>query len=241
MARVTFAEAMDILVLLREQSGPEHPDEQMRFVRFCLERVARSSSQLLQDLWVDYEFGGKRGGYFVEFGASDGTTFSNTLYLERELGWRGILAEPARTAHPFLARRGCHVDRRCVWIESGRRLLFNECRPVDHSTIDSYSDGDSHAESRRDGTRYEVETVSLDDLLTHWRAPRRIDYLSVDTEGSELDILRAFDFSAWDVGVISVEHNYTDRRQALFDLLTGRGYRRKFEALSRADDWYVRG
>jgi hypothetical protein len=109
-----------------------------------------------------------------------------------------------------------------------------------HSTIDAYSDGDMHAESRRGGTRYEVETVSLNDLLAQHGAPQRIDYLSVDTEGSELDILRAFDFDAWEVGLITVEHNYTPRREGLFELLTAKGFRRKFAALSRADDWYVR-
>lgn len=240
MARLTFAEALDVLVLLRDQSGADGADEQMRFVRFCLERLTASHSQLLQDLWVAYETAEPRGGYFVEFGALDGKTSSNTLYLEAELGWTGILAEPARAAHPYLARRGAHIDHRCVWRASGERLAFNECRPVDHSTIDAFSDSDHHADSRRGGTRYEVETVSLDDLLRHWGAPKRIDYLSVDTEGSELEILQAFDFAAWDVRLITVEHNYTDRRQALFDLLSGQGYRRKFEALSRADDWYVR-
>jgi len=241
MARMTYAEALDLLVLLRDHASPSHADEQMRFIHFCLERLPKSASQLLQDLWVAYELGSKTGGFFVEFGASDGATSSNSLYLERELGWTGILAEPARIAHPYLhARRTCAIDERCVWIETGKRLVFNQTTPPDHSTIDAYSDGDMHAESRKDGQRYEVETVSLNDLLSHWGAPRRIDYLSVDTEGSELDILRAFDFGAYEIGLISVEHNYTDRRQALFELLSSKGFARKFEALSRADDWYVR-
>lgn len=241
MARLTYAEALDLLALLRDHSGPNHPDEQMRFVHFCLQRLPRSVAQLLQDLWVAYELGEQRDGYFVEFGAWDGAHHSNTLYLERELGWTGILAEPMRLAHTRLKARRAIVDRRCVWVESGKTLLFNECDPPVHSTIDVYSYEDMHAESRRSGTRYEVETVSLNDLLTQHGAPRRIDYLSVDTEGSELDILRAFDFGAWDVRLISVEHNYTDRRQGLFELLTSKGFVRKFEALSRADDWYVRG
>jgi hypothetical protein len=85
-----------------------------------------------------------------------------------------------------------------------------------------------------------VETVSLNDLLAGWDAPRRIDYLSLDTEGSELDILQHFDFAARDVRLISVEHNHTARRRPIFDLLTARGYRRRFETLSSVDDWYVR-
>lgn len=109
-----------------------------------------------------------------------------------------------------------------------------------HATIDSFSDSDMHAASRRDGERYPVETVSLNDLLAFWDAPRRIDYLSIDTEGSELDILQHFDFDAYDVRLITVEHNHTDRRQPICDLLAAQGYQRKFETLSNVDDGYVK-
>src|SRR5262245_28771346 len=113
MARLTYAEALDLLALLRDHSRPDHPDEQLRFIHFMLPRLARSSAQLLQDLWVAYELGDKRDGYFVEFGAWDGAQASNTLYLERELGWTGILAEPMRLAHTRLAERKAVMDKRC--------------------------------------------------------------------------------------------------------------------------------
>ena len=97
-----------------------------------------------------------------------------------------------------------------------------------------------HADTRKDGERYAVQTISLVDLLDHWRAPRMIDYLSIDTEGSEFDILSSFDFAAYDIRLITVEHNHTDKRQELFDLLTSKGYQRKFETLSNVDDWYAK-
>ena len=97
-----------------------------------------------------------------------------------------------------------------------------------------------HADTRKDGQRYDVQTVSLNDLLAHWRAPRRIDYLSIDTEGSELDILAHFDFEAYEIRLITVEHNHTALRQPIHDFLVAKGYRRKFEKLSNVDDWYVR-
>ncbi|MCA6282394.1 MAG: FkbM family methyltransferase, partial [Phenylobacterium sp.] len=70
--------------------------------------------------------------------------------------------------------------------------------------------------------------------------PRRIDYLSIDTEGSELDILQALDFDAWEIRLIMVEHNFTPKRREIHGFLTAKGYRRKFETLSNVDDWYVR-
>ena len=241
MATLTFAEITALLGGLRDQAGQPGEDERLAFINFALTHLTKSSGQFLQDLWVAYELGSPRAGYFVEFGATDGRKFSNSWFLERELGWRGILAEPARIWHPALDRsRACHIDHRCVWIESGRTLLFNQPPIAAHSTIDSFSDVDLHAASRSDGLRYEVETVSLNDLLAFWNAPRQIDYLSIDTEGSELDILRHFDFAAYDVRLISVEHNHTAQRPLIHDLLNAKGFRRKFESLSNVDDWYVR-
>ena len=242
MRTMTLAEVLEMLVALRDATVGQPPaNEEFEFMGFCLREAARSHAQILQDLWVAWELGSPQGGYFVEFGAADGRRYSNTLYLETELGWRGVLAEPARVWQAALARnRSCAIDRRCVWTETGRTLTFNQPAIAAHATIDSYSDADGLAETRKDGERYEVETVSLNDLLAHWNAPRRIDYLSIDTEGSELDILKAFDFDAWDVRLITVEHNHTPQRQALLELLTAKGYRRRFKALSSVDDWYVK-
>ena len=88
---------------------------------------------------------------------------------------------------------------------------------------------------------YAVETISLLDLLQTNGAPAYIDYLLVDTEGSEFDILKDFDFSKFQFGVITIEHNYNKaNRDRLYALLTSKGYIRKYQSLSRWDDWYVK-
>ncbi len=241
MRQFSFADALEILVALRDRTSRPSPDPQAAFVKFCLANISRSSSQFLQDLWVAHELKSQREGFFVEFGGADGIRSSNSYYLETELGWTGVIAEPARAWYPALRNnRACDIDERCVWDRSGLTVTFNQPDIALHSTIDSYSDGDLHADSRRAGQRYAVETVSLNDLLAFWGAPKRLDYLSIDTEGSELDILTAFDFAAWDVQLITVEHNHSNKRQPIFDLLTSRGYVRRFEALSNVDDWYVK-
>lgn len=240
MRAITLAEVIETLVALRENTSPNASDEQLAFLNFCLLNIGVSASQYLQDLWVAYELKSRRGGYFVDFGGADGIKFSNSLALERHFDWTGIVAEPGRIWYPALPRnRDCFVDRRCVWKESGASLTFNQPDIALHSTIDSHSDNDLHADTRKDGKKYQVETVTLGDLLDFWNAPRRIDYLSIDTEGSELDILSAFDFASREIRLITVEHNHGDQRRPIFDLLTGKGYRRKFEKLSHVDDWYV--
>jgi hypothetical protein len=88
---------------------------------------------------------------------------------------------------------------------------------------------------------YAVETVSLNDLLVQHDAPQQIDYLSVDTEGTEFRILAAFDFERWNVRLLTVEHNYdVSRRSAIGDLLDSQGFERVLPDLSMWEDWYVR-
>jgi hypothetical protein len=100
---------------------------------------------------------------------------------------------------------------------------------------------DGHAPRRAHGHQHKVPTISLMDLLQQAQTPRRVEYLSVDTEGSELNILAAFDFRQYEFQVIPIEHNYTPNRGHLHELLMRQGYLRNFEALSQWDDWYVRG
>lgn len=75
--------------------------------------------------------------------------------------------------------------------------------------------------------------------LRHHESPREIDYLSVDTEGSEYEILAAFDFKSYDVKVITCEHNFTPQREMISELLVSNGFQRVLTDVSEWDDWYV--
>lgn len=205
-----------------------------------LDSLPKSKAQLLQDLFVLSELGFKRGGFFIEFGATNGVDLSNTFLLEKEFGWNGILAEPARRWHEDLVlNRSSIVERKCVWSRTGEQLEFNEADFGELSTIAAFSDSDLHKSSRARGNRYTVTSISLIDLLAKHKAPREIDYLSIDTEGSELAILTAFDFNKHRIQVITCEHNFTQNRELIHDLLREHGYQRKYEHLSQFDDWYL--
>jgi FkbM family methyltransferase len=209
----------------------------------CAESISaalKAKSQLGQDLFVLSQFNFERDGFFVEFGATNGRDLSNTYLLEKEFGWRGILAEPAKIWHTELSlNRSARIDFNCVWKATGKTLVFNETRFPELSTIEAFNESDMHNESRDHGKSYKVSTISLLDLLRKHEAPKVIDYLSLDTEGSELEILEAFDFSQYEIKVITVEHNYTSNRDKIYDLLTSHGYARKCEEFSQFDDWYV--
>ncbi len=207
--------------------------------REILKFSGASVSQNSQDVFVLSTLGFKREGFFVEFGAADGIKFSNTYLLEKKFGWSGIVAEPAKSWHPALKKnRGCAIDFRCVWAASGQRMNFIDSSQPLLSTIEAFEHSDGR-ERRSGGDVYTVESISLADLLREHQAPSKIDYLSIDTEGSEFDILKNFDFGQYTISVITVEHNYTSARQKIFDLLSALGYERRFEGISGADDWYV--
>jgi FkbM family methyltransferase len=203
--------------------------------------LRKSKSQLRQDLFVLSELDFKKNGFFVEFGATNGVDLSNTYLLEKEFGWSGILAEPAKCWHRELRNnRSATTESNCVWKNSGSTLTFNEVDVGELSTIDTYSSADLHRKARRQGKTYDVKTISLNDLLSKHNAPKQIDYLSIDTEGSEFEILNNFDFSKHTFQIITCEHNFTPMRDRIFSLLSRNGYARKFESLSKFDDWYIK-
>lgn len=209
---------------------------------FFFDTFSKSRSQILQDLFVLIIFDFKKNGFFVEFGATDGNNLSNTFILEKLFEWNGILVEPSKSFHENLSKnRGAIIDHRCVYINSGEDVLFHESEIGELSTINDYADHDEHKGDREKGINYTVETVSLLDLLDQYNAPRKIDYLSIDTEGSEFEILNSFDFNKYSFGVITVEHNFIEqKRQNIKLLLEKNGYLRIMENVSKWDDWYVK-
>jgi FkbM family methyltransferase len=229
-------------MMSRIRQKPINRSDPWHFLAYAMGRCRDAHAQLFQDLWIVWMTEEKRDGYFVEVGAADGVYLSNTYYLESRLGWTGVIAEPnPRFAEP-LKRRRCIVSPLCVSSTSGDRVGFlNVAAMGELSRMESVSPGDGNEARRLESAeRIEVETIRLNDLLERHGAPAKIDYLSVDTEGAEFDILSAFDFDRWDVAAITVEHNYTPARRELYGLLKSKGYRRVFPELSVFDDWYVK-
>jgi FkbM family methyltransferase len=206
-----------------------------------LQNIDYSKSQIRQDIFALSVNGFKKNGFFVEFGATNGVDLSNSHILEKQFGWSGILAEPGKNWQTELKKnRAANIDTRCVWSRSNEKLQFEECIDPELSTISSFTNSDLKKVSRKTKETYTVETVSLNDLLKHHSAPREIDYLSIDTEGSEFEILNSFDFSKHSFNAITCEHNNSPTREKIFKLLVEHGYTRKFEHLSAFDDWYVK-
>ncbi len=228
----------------RHGTDPEHAALDA-FFAFALPRAHLSQSQIMQDLWVLHELGEKRGGFFVEFGAGNGVTMSNTHLLEKRYGWTGILAEPNPTFHRRLRREraapGTAIEHDCVWARTGEMQSFLCTEKPAFSRLAGVAPDDVFERAGRRVVAREiaVPTVSLDDLLDRHGAPERIDYISVDTEGAERAILEAFDFGRRHVLLWTVEHNFTPERAAVHAIMERQGYVRRFPEFSRFDDWYI--
>lgn len=205
---------------------------------FMLRNFNKSRAQLQQDLLA--LFIADEPGFFVEFGATDGVLRSNTFLLESEFGWTGILAEPAKVWHENLkSNRSCAIDFRCVSGFSDEERTFIEVDGAEYSTLAEYVDSDNHGPDRINAKSYAVRTVSLMELLDSHSAPRFIEYLSIDTEGSEMEIISRFDFSKYKFGLISIEHNFSTNREVVCEILVENGYFRILQNVSQFDDWYI--
>jgi FkbM family methyltransferase len=201
-------------------------------------------SELNQDIVALQINNWKNNGFFVEFGAMDGVSYSNTFLLEKEYGWNGIVCEPNRLFKEKIAEnRKCMIDYRAVTNKSNEVLKFKETHEhLGMSGLVDFIFEDMHATRRKHspGSEYEVNTISLTDLLIEYNAPQTIDYISMDTEGNELSILQAFDFKRFKINMFSIEHNYHHiNRKAIQDIMESNNFRHILSMKSEYDDWFV--
>ena len=207
-----------------------------------LKLFEKSHSQIRQDLFVLHVLNYKKNGFFVEFGATNGFDLNNTYLLEKDFAWNGILAEPGRVWRNELRknRPNAIIEERLIWKDSKSVLLFNETPMAEFSTIDLLSNRDAHRGHRENGAKYRVETISLNDMLELHNAPLVIDYLSIDTEGSEYDILEFFDFNYFRVNFWTIEHNNGPNQARLDSLLRSKGYKNVRKNFGEFESWYYR-
>jgi FkbM family methyltransferase len=219
---------------------------------FILNNLESSHSQLQQDLLVLYLIQGIKTGildeikleqnctqrhFFVEFGATNGMTLSNTYILEKYFNWQGILSEPAKCWHEELNNnRQSTIDNRCVWSRTGELLTFSESATAEHSSISGFSRLETGVEIPI--AEYKVETISLSDLLDFHNAPSKIDFISIDTEGSEYEILRTFDFFKFEVVFFAIEASHNESQIA--DLMLQNGYSQIYRSASGWDRWFLK-
>ena len=180
-----------------------------------------NTSQCGQDVFVYSQFfEGKKNGTFVDIGAYDGVLFSNTYFFEKELEWTGICVEPIPDIFKKLeANRACICVQGCIAEEEGYVSFL-------HIEGDSTSEMLSGIRKNYDPRLWKQIDREREILQTHWKEIQvsafdtnkllkkhdfqKIDFLSLDVEGSEIEVLKSWDLTQYPISIISVENNYDD-------------------------------
>jgi FkbM family methyltransferase len=179
-----------------------------------------------QDLVAYLYFRGKREGFFLDIGAHDGRTYSNSFVFE-QLGWRGACVEPLPGVFERLRQnRRCDCYRAALAPSSDPEAAFIHAVGVDTlSGLESEMAAGHGDWILREGGRPErllVQAISFCELMARYPDRRSIDFLSLDVEGAELAILRTVDFDRYPIGLITVE--CVERGEELRAFMAAKGY-----------------
>lgn len=187
---------------------------------------AEQYSQFGQDIIISEIFKKKQNGYFVDLGANNGIFFSNTYLLEKNYNWTGICIDG--NTNTFQALTDNRVNSICVnkivCDQTGQTLDFCVVTVDVLCALINYADT-AVDYLQADGILIPVETITLTDILDQNNAPTNIDYLSIDTNGAEYQVLQGIDFNKYTFGVLTVEHSNISQKQTnIRDFLATKGY-----------------
>ena len=204
-------------------------------------------SQLYQDMFASFIVGDKFDKTFFEFGATNGIDLSNSYTLERYLNWKGVLSEPSPQWHNELKKNRPYTNiiSECIWSESNKELNFFESDVGVLSSLDNFKESDKismpgNTQARvKNGKNIIVKTISLNDAIEEQFNSKSPSYISIDTEGSEYEILKNFNFKKYRPLVFTIEHNFTELQLKIDELMFLNNYIRVFKSLTAFDAWYV--
>lgn len=175
------------------------------------------TSQCGEDKWIAANWqrlGLPKAGFFVEFGAANGVASSNTYWLEKSKGWRGLLCEPD-PRHEIKDRPNSIVER-CA-IGPTEVVSFG---------LDA-NDPCLSGVKRSSDDRIELACIPLADLLSRHQI-ERVDLISIDTEGTELEAWRTLELARWRPRVAILEFvswGISDRTAEIIPAMRDDGYK----------------
>ncbi len=163
-------------------------------------------------------------GFFIEMGAMDGITYSNTLHLEKYKNWTGILVEPSIAEYEM-----CVENRPTSKVfnflcssydNEGKEYLFYDMGAMSYSKF-ANSDNDyleHHKNAKiildkfsKNEKSYNVKTISISKLLDSSNSPKLINFFSLDVEGAEIEVLNGFNFDKYKIQYLLIESRNISR------------------------------
>uniref|UniRef100_A0A6C0KR00 Methyltransferase FkbM domain-containing protein n=1 Tax=viral metagenome TaxID=1070528 RepID=A0A6C0KR00_9ZZZZ len=170
----------------------------------------------------------KNNGVFVDIGANDGVKFSNTKLLE-DIGWDGVCVEPLpETFEKLRQNRKCDVFNVAISEKEGEiefQQIIGEAEMLS-GILDAFDERhtkriEQEIKDHGGETRViKVKSIPFSKLIDR----KNIDYLSIDVEGAEMNVLRSIDFSKHNITLISIENNY--ETEEISNFMKEKGYTR---------------
>ena len=198
--------------------------------------TSRYQTQLNQDIFalIINQF---RPGFFLEIGANDGFTLSNTVYLEECFGWKGILIEANQKYLPSLEKRkNSVIVNKAVSSQKGKAEF------VDAGLYGGLKDSldNTHHQLTKDAEIITVDCISLKEILDAADTPIEIDFVSIDVEGGELPIVEQLVTVNKRFRCGCIEYNgRADDYKEILSLLESAGYKVVWEGQTRHDLFFI--
>jgi len=196
-----------------------------------------SKSQFGQDRWILEYLGFPENGYYVDIGAADGVSGSNTYGLDKHLHWNGLCIDPF---YRNSKNRTCIAIKEVVSDYDGETVEFVVAGDLSgvKETIDEWWP------RVKNNKRVKFKTKSLKTIFAANNVPACINYVNLDIEGGEYKALSTFPFNQYCFQTITLEHNTFNKnpiaikkRAKISKLLTQHGY--KLIKEHRVDDFYA--
>ena len=191
-------------------------------------------SQDKQDEFLETTvFKGYKNGYFVDVGAHDGVSLNNSLYFEKYHNWSGINIEPIKTVYDKLSinRPNC-INVNCAVSNNDGETEFLCCtgRTEMLSGIKATYDARHINRVKLENKRFKgtsqtiiVPTRRLETILDEYKITH-INYLSIDVEGAEFEVIKSINFDKVFIDVIGFENNYIENSLPIIEYLQSKKY-----------------
>ena len=181
--------------------------------RFFMRYIKQSYSQLGEDLIIDRLLTYKKRGTYVDIGAYDPDRFSNTkrFYLK---GWSGINIEPnVENFNQFVDKRSRDINLNIGIGNTNEKLTFYSFIPDTLSTFSKTEAKLYQKQGFRLLSKKKVPVCKLSDILQKYLENTKIDFMSIDTEGFEMEVLKSNDWKKFRPKYICIELSHDNMTQ----------------------------
>lgn len=176
-----------------------------------------------QDMIAYYYLRGKKDGFYIDIGANDGISGSNT-YIFEKIGWKGICVEANPIIYKILTKyRRCGAYNVAISNQTNDDVDFLVAAADGLSGLaDSMSEsGKQEAQKYGNIKNIKVRTMTFDEVMSNYPDVKHIDFISLDVEGHEVSILETIDFQKYTFGFLTIEKSAPEK---IMDIMLKNGY-----------------